>query len=99
MNVSSHVIKVAPENLEQAVDVLRKSGLCDIFFHDPQGMIVVTIEGNDVGEEIDKMRKIQKLPYVLSIALAYAYGEPELDEAIRTIARDGSPVPDALQEQ
>ncbi len=96
MNVSSHVIKVAPENLETAVDSLKQSGLCDVFFHDPQGTIVVTIEGKDVGEEMDKMRAIQKLPFVLSAALAYCYNETELHEAAVTSLRDGA-VPDALK--
>jgi nitrate reductase NapD len=96
MNVSSHVIKVAPENLEKAVDSLKQSGLCDVFFHEPRGTIVVTIEGKDVGEEMDKMRAIQKLPFVLSAALAYCYNETGPDEtAVRT--REGSAVPDALE--
>ena len=97
MNVSSHVIRVAPENLEQAVDSLTQSGLCDVFFHDPQGTIVVTIEGKDVGEEMDKMRAIQRLPFVLSAALAYCYSEtgPE-EKAVKTPPED-SAVPDALR--
>jgi len=99
MNVSSHVIRVAPENLEQALESLRRSGLCDVFFHDPQGTIVVTIEGKDVGEEMDKMKAIQSFPFVLSAALAYAYSETELNEAIDKIAQAGSSVPEALKER
>jgi nitrate reductase NapD len=98
MNVSSHVIKVAPENLEKAIDLLKQSGLCDVFFHDPQGTIVVTIEGRDVGEEMDKMRAIQKLPFVLSAALAYCYNETGLNEAAVKTPREGGAVPDALRE-
>src|SRR5512143_103581 len=97
MNISSHVIKVAPENLETAMDSLRRSGLCDVFFHDPQGTIVVTIEGKDVGEEMDKMRAIQKLPFVLSAALAYCYNETGMHEESLNPPRAGGAVPDALK--
>ena len=99
MNVSSHVIRVEPENLEQAIESLRQSGLCDVFFHDPKGTIVVTIEGKDVGEEMDKMKAIQSFPFVLSAALAYAYSETELNEAIDKLSRTGCSVPEALKEQ
>jgi periplasmic nitrate reductase NapD len=97
MNVSSHVIKVAPENLDTAVDSLKQSGLCDVFFHDPQGTIVVTVEGRDIGEEMDKMKEIQKLPFVLSVALAYCYNETGQNEAALETPREDGAVPDALR--
>ena len=85
--------------MEPALESLKRSGLCDVHFHDRQkGTIVVTIEGKDVGEEMDKMKAIEKLPHVLGVALVYAYSEAELDAAAKSIAeRPGSPVPEELK--
>jgi nitrate reductase NapAB chaperone NapD len=100
MNLSSLIVNVAPENTAQALAALSGSGLCEVHFHDAlKGTIVVTIEGRDTGEEMDKMQAIEKLPHVLGAALVYAYGETESDAAARPIAsRPGNAVPDALKE-
>lgn len=100
MNISSLVVKVLPVNMEQALEALKRSGLCDVHFHDGRkGAIVVTIEGKDTGEEMDKMRAIEKLPHVLGVALVYAYSEAELDAAVKRIAeKPGNPVPEELKD-
>jgi len=98
MNVSSLVIKVLPENVNAAIAVLQGSGLCDIHAHDPEkGAIIVTIEGKDVGEEMEKMRAIEKLPHVLGAALVYAAGEAESD--INVTRSKGTRVPEVLKEE
>ncbi len=98
MNLSSLIVKVSPENIKKAAAALSQSGLCEIHFKDAlKGTIVVTIEGKDTGEEMDKMKAIEKLPHVLGAALVYAYGGAELDEAIQKIvSRTGNTVPDSL---
>jgi nitrate reductase NapD len=99
MNISSLVVKVSPGSMDSVLAALSASDLCDVHFHDQQkGTIVVTIEGQDVGEEMDKMKEIEKMPHVLGAALVYAYSEAELDAAARTITeRPGSSVPDGLR--
>lgn len=99
MNISSLVVKVLPVNVEPALEALKRSGLCDIHFHDRQkGTVVVTIEGKDTGEEMDKVQAIEKLPHVLGAALVYAYSEAELDAAVKKIAeKPGNPVPEELK--
>ncbi|MEK6743181.1 MAG: chaperone NapD [Nitrospirota bacterium] len=99
VNISSLVVKVLPVNMEPALEALKRSGLCDIHFHDRQkGTVVVTIEGKDTGEEMDKVKAIEKLPHVLGAALVYAYSEAELDAAVKKIAeKPGDPVPEELK--
>ncbi len=100
MNVSSLVVRTAPQNTDAARAALTSSGLCDVYFHDAlKGMIVVTIEGKDTGEEMEKMKAIEKLPHVLSAALVYAYSEHELGEAMRNLAESRPAVPDTLKER
>ena len=99
MNISSLVVKVSPESMDSVLAALSGSGLCDVHFHDqPKGTIVVTIEGRDVGEEMDKMKEIEKMPHVLGAALVYAYSEAELEAAAQRI-EEGSrdPVPGDLK--
>jgi periplasmic nitrate reductase NapD len=99
MNISSLVVKVLPVNIDPALETLRRSALCDVHFHDRQkGTVVVTIEGKDTGEEMDKMKEIEKLPHVLGAALVYAYSEAELNNAVKKIAeKRGNPVPEELK--
>lgn len=99
MNISSLVVKVAPEDIERSLAVLAGAGLCEVHFHDRRnGTIIVTIEGKDTGEEMEKMKAIEKLPHVVGAALVYAYSEKELDEAMQKIVdRPASPVPDELK--
>ena len=99
MNISSLVVKVLPVNMEPALEALKRSGLCDVHFHDRRkGAVVVTIEGKDTGEEMDKMKAIETLPHVLGAALVYTYSEAEPDAAAKKIAdRPGSPVPEDLK--
>jgi nitrate reductase NapD len=80
MNISSVVVRSAPENLGAVLESLRASGLCEVHFHDDSGKIIVTLEGDNIGEEMAKMRDIMNLPHVLSATLAYSYSEDETGE-------------------
>ena len=39
----------------------------------------VTIEGANTGEEMGKLKQIEKMPFVIAARLIYAYSEEELD--------------------
>lgn len=97
MNVSSLVINTAPEHIEKVIDMLRKSGLCEVFFHDSSGRIVVTIEGKDVSEEMRKLKDIQAIKHVASAELVYSYSEHEVMDDLMKIESVTDPVPEALR--
>ncbi|MCL4537907.1 MAG: chaperone NapD [Nitrospirae bacterium] len=82
MNVSSVVVKAMPENLNDVLKSLSSSGLCEVHFHDEMGRIVVTIEGESLGEEVSKMKAIMNIPNVVCADLAYSYSEEELHDAL-----------------
>lgn len=98
MNVSSIVVKTAPEHLTEVVGNINALDLCEVFFHDDQGRIIVTIEGETIGEEIKRLRLIQELPHVMSADLMYAYSERELGRATEELKKMRDPVPAALKE-
>ena len=81
MNVSSIVIKTSPEHLKDVLESLNSSGICETHFHDELGRIVVTIDGADVGEEMEKLNLLQKTDRVLSAEMVYSYSDGELEKA------------------
>ena len=81
MNISSIVIQTKPEYIEEIVEICKNSDFCDYHFHDINiGKIIVTIEGKNIDEEMNKLKEIQKIPHVICADMMMAYSENELDE-------------------
>ena len=79
MNISSIVVKTLPEHLEAVKTSLTESGLCDIHFSDELGRIIVTVEGDSNEDETVKLKKIQKLPNVVSADFSYTFTDGDMD--------------------
>jgi nitrate reductase NapD len=88
MNISSIVVQCKSENYDKVVEWCEKSGICDFHFGDKtKGKIIVTIEGEDVSEEIEKLKKIQVAPYVIAADMMMTYQEDMLDEEIKNLEK------------
>jgi len=98
MNISSIVVRTSPEHMEEVIEGLRTSGLCDVYFHDERGRIIVTIEGENLDGEIKKVRAIQTMAHVLSAELTFSYSEEELLNAREHSENIKDSVPDALKD-
>lgn len=102
MNVSSVVVRTRPEHHAEVLRFLEASDLCSVHFDDREGRIVVTIEGKDSSEEMDKVRRISAAPNVLSAELAFAYSEDDFkgdaDEGGGPFGKPADPVPDILKD-
>ncbi len=86
MNVSSIVVQCKSENFDKVVEWCEKSKICDYHFGDKEkGKIIVTIEGEGVGEEIEKLVKIQEAPYIIAADMMMTYQEDMLDEEIQKL--------------
>lgn len=80
MNVSSIVVQARNEYIEGLVEQIKACDFCDYHFHDVSlGKIIVTVDGEGIEEEMDKVRKIESLPHVVSAEMMMAYSEDELD--------------------
>jgi len=79
MNISSVVVQTVPKFLDEVVESLKNSDACDYHMHDEKGRIIITIEGEDVSEELKKMKVIEMIPHVISAEMQMAYSEDELD--------------------
>jgi len=85
MNVSSIVVQVKQEKYDELVSLLEESHICDFHFGDKsRGKIIITIEGENVGEEIKKLTTIQTMPNVIAADMMQTYQE-ELDQAVKDL--------------
>lgn len=88
MNISSAIVKVNPENLEEVNKTLGKSDLCEVH-HKENGKLIIVIEGNNSNDEIKKMRAIEAIEKVLSVELIYSYSENEIENNRSQIEQSG----------
>jgi len=96
MTLSSCVIRCNPEDLQDVKKRVEESGVCDIHIVDDKGYIIVTIEGKNTQDEIDKLKTLQFIDGVLTAEMVYSYSEDEL-EALREDLDIQDPVPEILE--
>jgi len=86
MNISSIVVQCRSDYYDEVKARLEQSGLCDYHFGDQgKGKIIITIEGEDVEEEIKKLTAIQEMPHVIAADMMQTYQEEMLDEEVRKL--------------
>ena len=85
MNISSVVVRTAPEYLDDVIKNINSIDMCEVHFSDSEGKIVVTIEGESLNEQMDTFKLIQKIPFVFNVNVAYSYCEDEVDNTIEQI--------------
>jgi nitrate reductase NapD len=92
MNISSIVVQCLPEHIEEVVESLKNTPECDYHLHDEKGRIIITIEGEGVSEELEKLKVIEAIPHVIAADMQMAYSEDELDEHMEVLNnRDAVP--------
>jgi len=97
MNVSSIVVQTLPKFLDEVVATLKNTPECDYHMHDEKGRIIITIEGEGVSEELEKLRVIEAIPHVIAADMQMAYSADELDEHMEVIG-NANVVPKMLNE-
>ncbi len=98
MNVSSIVVQTVPKFLDEVVESLKNCEVCDYHLHDEKGRVIITIEGEDVSEEIGKLKIIEAIPHVIAADMQMAYSEDELDANIKVI-NESDAVPNILNDE
>ena len=96
MTLSSCVIRCKPQEIEDVKKRVEDAKVCDIHMVDESGYIIVTIEGENIEDEVSKFAVLEKLPGVLSADMIYSYSEEEL-EALREDLDMQDPVPEILE--
>jgi len=98
MNISSIVVQTLPKFLDQVVKDLKECKVCDYHLHDEKGRVIITIEGEGVSEELEKLRVIEAIPHVIAADMQMAYSEDELDAHMEKI-NDADLVPKVLNDE
>ena len=98
MNVSSIVVQTLPKFLDEVVQSLKDCEVCDYHLHDEKGRVIITIEGEDVSEELGKLKVIEAIPHVIAADMQMAYSEDELDANIKVI-NESDAVPNLLKNE
>lgn len=99
MNISSVVVKCAPEYVEFVLEQLNASGQCEVYMHDELGRIIVILEGETTEEESEKLRIVQEIPHVLSAEMAMAFSENEFSSEEGKFERVDSSIIDRLNDE
>lgn len=97
MNISSIVVQTLPKYLDEVVENLKNCEVCDYHMHDEKGRVIITIEGSNVNEELEKLRVVETIPHVISADMQMAYSEDELDENIKVL-KNSDAVPAMLND-
>ncbi|MDQ1263879.1 MAG: periplasmic nitrate reductase NapD [Campylobacterota bacterium] len=97
MNISSIVVQTLPKYLDEVVQNLKNCEACEYHLHDEKGRVIVTIEGQSVAEELEKLKIIEAIPHVVAADMQMAYSEDELDAHMEVIA-NGDAVPKMLND-
>jgi len=98
MNISSIVVQTLPKYLEEVVRDLKACEVCDYHLHDEKGRVIVTIEGEGVSEELEKLRVIEAIPHIIAADMQMAYSEDELDAHMEVI-NNADAVPKMLNDE
>ncbi len=80
MTLSSILVQTLPEHTEKLIEQLKKSDFCEYHLHNEKGKIIVTIEGETTGEEIQMLTQLQQMENVISAEMAYSFNEEELEQ-------------------
>jgi len=98
MNISSIVVRCTSQWYDDVKKWCEESDICDFHFGDKEtGKIIITIEGADVNEEIEKLMKIQQAPHVIAADMMMTYQE-DLDEAVKEL-ENSDQVPEILNRE
>lgn len=86
MNISSIVVQTLPKFLDEVVIALKECEVCEYHMHDEKGRVIITIEGEDVSEELRKLRIIEAIPHIAAADMQMAYSEDEINENMERLA-------------
>jgi nitrate reductase NapD len=99
MNISSVVVKCAPEYVAFVLEELRESKQCEVYAHDELGRIIIILEGETTEEESEKLRIIQEIPHILSAEMAMAFSENEFSDEEGKLELANPDIIDRLNEE
>lgn len=94
MNISSVIVSAA-KDIARVTEEIEKLECCEVHLQDNvKGIIIVTIEAQEIAEEVKILEKINAIDGVIEANMHYSYSEDELEKAREEIAKGVSEVLD-----
>ena len=97
-NVSSLVVLCAPENIESLWNRINAMEGAECHYRDESGKIIVTLESQNIDEEIRRLKRIEELEGVISAQMIYAYHSKEL-QSLREDIEKQEAIPNVLRDE
>jgi nitrate reductase NapD len=97
MNISGILVQTKPEHIKSVIEMIESSDFCEFHLNDEKGRIVVTIEGENAEEEMNKLNQLKRIEHIIAADMVYSYSEDELDE-LRTNIDNEQKIPDWLND-
>ena len=88
MNISGILVQVKPDKTEEIVRQIQSEDLWEYHLHDDKGRIIVTIEGKNAEEEMQKLNRLKRLDYVIAADMVYSYSEDELNSLRENVEKE-----------
>ena len=84
MNISSAIVHVAPQRLDQVRQALLAMSGVEIHAESEEGKLIVVLEDEDLKAAADKYVALHGISGVASVAMVYQYSdeEPEVNEEV-----------------
>lgn len=98
MNLSSIIVQVKQEHLSDVIRSIKTSDDFEYQLHDEAGRIIVTIEGKDTGEEVEKLKRLKSLKHVVSAEMVFFYSEDELEREREKLEKSEDNIPEWLND-
>lgn len=93
MNISSAIIYTNKVN--EVIEKIDEIMGCEVHLSDEErGIIIVSIEAESVGEEMEIFERISAIDGVIEANMHYSYSEDELEKAKEGISMQVSPILD-----
>jgi nitrate reductase NapD len=77
MNISSAILHIAPQSLDEACGTLTGMPGVEIHARSAEGKVVVTLEDDNINSAADKYVALHGIPGVASVAMVYQYSDDE----------------------
>ena len=79
MNISSAIVHIVPDRLDEACTALAGMPGVEIHARSPEGKVVVTIEDDDTESATSCYVALHGVPGVAAVAMVYQYCDEESD--------------------
>jgi nitrate reductase NapD len=80
MNISSAIMHISPDRLNDACRLLAEMPGVEIHARTPEGKVVVTLEDENTTSAADSYVALHGIPGVASVAMVYQYSDEDSEK-------------------